>query len=299
MVRGFGPTLETAEGTVKEPAQVRAIAWGARRRESSDHEQKAEATKRRKPSTGFPVVPLPEAAKIVREAGKYGFEHSVSAFARYMGHSTTNSGSFRQRLAAFRDWKLIAGRGDTLVFTDTAKTIALPPDSRSEREALETAFMNCAVFAALYEGVAKGQPIDAQNFGAKAVHELGVSPSAVDRFTTSFIDSAVAAGLAEADNGQFILLDPNAAADAADLEPEDEDAADAPPTEPARGRTRFTQPPPVVHQAWTLPAGAVVFEVRLDRPLPAAVFAQVGAVVQEIESLADRLREIVVDEIEG
>ncbi|MDP8931004.1 MAG: hypothetical protein M3O70_21125 [Actinomycetota bacterium] len=268
--------------------------------EPSDHEQKPDAAKRRKPSTGFPVVPLPEAAKIVREAGKYGFEHSVSAFARYMGHSTTNSGSFRQRLAAFRDWKLIAGRGDTVVFTDTAKTIALPPDSRSEREALETAFMNCAVFAALYEGVAKGQPIDAQNLGAKAVHELGVSPSAVDRFTASFIDSAVAAGLAEADNGQFILLDPNMAAESARAEADDAGiAADGPTAEPARGRARFAQPPPVVHQAWTLPAGAVVFEVRLDRPLPAAVFAQVGAVVQEIEALADRLRELVVDETEG
>ena len=51
------------------------------------------AVSRRKPTTGFPIVPLPEAAKIIREAGKYGFEHSVSAFARFMGHSSTNSGA--------------------------------------------------------------------------------------------------------------------------------------------------------------------------------------------------------------
>jgi hypothetical protein len=58
--------------------------------------------------------------------------------------------------------------------------------------------------------------------------------------------------------------------------------------------------PPVVHQEWTLPAGAVLFEVRLDQPLPAAVFAQVGTVVQEIEALASRLHElVVVDEIDG
>ena len=71
----------------------------------------------------------------------------MSAFARYMGHSTTNSGTFRQRLAAFRDWKLIAGRGDTVVFTDAAKIIAHPPDERAGVEALQTAFMNCGVFS--------------------------------------------------------------------------------------------------------------------------------------------------------
>lgn len=268
--------------------------------ESQTPEQKTVAAKRRKPSTGFPVVPLPEAAKIVREAGKYGFEHSVSAFARYMGHATTNSGSFRQRIAAFRDWKLIAGRGDTVVFTDTAKTIALPPDARSEREALQTAFMNCQVFAALYEGVAKGQAVDAQNLGAKAVHELGVSPSGVDRFTTSFTESAIAAGLAEADNGQFVLLEPNVGGGDTEVEADDEvPVVETAPVEPMRGRTRLGQHPPVVHQAWSLPAGEVVFEVRLDQPLPAAVFAQVGAVVEQIESLADRLRELVVNESAG
>lgn len=265
---------------------------------STSDEAKRDATRkaRRKPGTGFPVVSLPEAAKIVQEAGKYGFEHSVSAFARYMGHATTNSGAFRQRLAAFRDWKLIAGRGDTVVFTDTAKTIALPPDARAERDALQTAFMNCVVFASLYDGVNKGQPVEARGLGAKAVHELGISPGAVDRFTSSFIDSAVAAGLAEADDGQIVLLDPGAASSLGDGDRHEEPDDEGPGPEPPRGRVRLTQAPPVVHQEWTLPAGAVVLEVRLDRPLPAGVFAQLGAVVQEVEALADRLRELVADE---
>lgn len=262
--------------------------------EQPDAPKKPEAAKRRKPTAGFPVVPLPEAAKIIREAGKYGFEHSVSAFARYMGHSTTNSGAFRQRLAAFRDWKLIAGRGDTIVFTDTAKTIAVPPDGRAELEALQTAFMNCAIFAALYEGIAKGQAIEAQNLGAKAVHELGVAPSAIDRFTSSFVDSAVAAGLAEGDNGEFVLLEPGSRTEPAEGDEEADDDSPVVPADLNRGRVR-TQAPPVVHQAWTLPGGGVVFEVRLDRPLPAGVFAQVGAVVEQIESLADRLRDLVID----
>jgi hypothetical protein len=255
---------------------------------------------RRKPGTGFPVVALPEAAKIVREAGKYGFEHSVSAFARYMGHSTTNSGAFRQRLAAFRDWKLIAGRGDTIVFTETGKTIALPPNAAAEREALQTAFMNCSVFATLYDGVAKRQPIQAQGLGAKAVHELGVAPSAVDKFTTSFTDSAVAAGLAKVDNGDVVLLDQALDVDDTDEPPEDQDHLAVPGTRRSEARALLTQAAPVVHQLWSLPAGAVLFEVRLDRPLPAAAFAQVGTVVHEIEALAGRLQELVAaDESNG
>lgn len=256
---------------------------------SSQPDDAKPQTARRKPSTGFPVVPLPEAAKIIREAGKYGFEHSVSSFARYMGHSTTNSGAFRQRLAAFRDWKLIAGRGDTVVFTDSAKTIALPPDARSEREALQTAFMSCVVFGSLYDGVTKGQPVESQNLGAKAVHDLGVSPSAKDRFTSSFIDSAVAAGLAETDNGEIVLLEGGGVADASDDAADEDHVVERGTSEQNGGRIRRTSPPPVVRQEWSLPWGAVLFELSLDRPLPAAVFAQVGAIVQEIEVLANQL----------
>jgi hypothetical protein len=59
-------------------------------------------------------------------------------------------------------------------------------------------------------------------------------------------------------------------------------------------------PPPVVRQEWLVPAGAVLFEVRLDLPLPATLFAQVGTVVREIEALAERLRELVArDETES
>lgn len=260
--------------------------------EKPDDSSKPSPKKRRKPSTGFPVVPLPEAAKIIREAGKYGFEHSISAFARYMGHSTTNSGAFRQRLAAFRDWKLIAGRGDTVVFTDTAKSIAVPPDRAAEHEALQTAFMNCAVFSSLYESVTKGQPVEAQHLGAKAVHELGISPSASDRFTSSFIESAVAAGLAESENGEIVLLELGAAAGGDGVDEDDVTEEEGAATAPARGR-----PPsvgsPVVRQEWPLPSGAVLFEVRLDRPLPAALFTQLGSVVEQVEALASRLQQVL------
>jgi hypothetical protein len=78
-------------------------------------------------------VALPEAVSILRTAGKHGTEHAMSAFATYLGHSTHNSGSFKRRLAAFRDWKFIAGgTGDRVVFTDLGRRVAYPTDPVKE-----------------------------------------------------------------------------------------------------------------------------------------------------------------------
>lgn len=246
----------------------------------------AKGTARRKPSTGFPVVSLAEAAEIVKEAGKYGFEHSVTEFASYMGHTTTNSGAFRQRLAAMRDWKLITGRGDSISMTEVAKLIALPPDEDSELEALRTAFRNCAIFFKLYEESQKGVLLAQQGLGNRAVHAFGVSPSSVSKFITSFVDSAVAAGIAEvSEDDRLTLVQPDDDAAGAD-----EVASSATPSSPTAATTRAPQPgratAPVVHQAWPIDGGTIVFEIRSDRPLPATAYATVGEVVASLERLS-------------
>lgn len=50
---------------------------------------------------------------------------------------------------------------------------------------------------------------------------------------------------------------------------------------------------PVVHQQWTLRSGSVLFEVRLDHPLPAALFGQLGSVVDQVEAPGSRLEELM------
>jgi hypothetical protein len=250
------------------------------------------AAPRRKKTTGFPVVSLDEAAAILKEAGKYGFDHSTAAFATYMGHSTTNSGAFRQRLSAFRDWKLIAGRGDSLAMTDIARVIAHPTDKESERRALQTAFMNSPVFFKLYEGSRQGQPLAQGPLGSRAVLDFGVAPGSKDKFVQSFIDSAVAAGLADLnDDGQVVLLSLSAEGDPVD-QPLAEPQVDGPLTVPApSGRTQpaTRQGTPVIHQVWEIDGGSIVFEIRTDKPLPASAFATVGQVVASLENLAETL----------
>jgi hypothetical protein len=252
---------------------------------------------RRKKSTGFPVVSLDEAATILKEAGKYGFDHSTSMFASYMGHSTTNSGAFRQRLAAFRDWKLIAGRGDSLSMTDIARKIALPPDAEVERQALREAFMNSPVFARLYEDMGKNQPLAQSNLGSKAVHDFGIAPGSRDKFVQSFVDSAVAAGLGEVtDDGQIVLrtmLEDSSDSGRANSDdggaPSDPDVRSGTPGSTVRSQPAARHGSPVVHQAWDIDEGSIVFEIRTDKPLPATAFITVGEVVASLEHLAATL----------
>lgn len=244
-------------------------------------------TSRRKTSTGFPVVTLPEAAEIMQEAGKLGFEHSVEAFAGYMGHTTTNSGAFRQRLAALRSWGLITGRGDTVAITEVGQRLAVTGSEDDERRALREAFQNCEIFARLYGLLAKNQPLPIGNLAAKAVHDLGVAPRAKDKFVDSFAASAVSAGLAETvEDGTVLLLadDPG------------EGAAEQPSPD-LRSPTRVETPtrehpreaPIIVKQRWPIEKGEIVLEIRSSERLPGAVFGSVGRVVEMLEELAEAL----------
>jgi hypothetical protein len=267
--------------------------------EGEDAPTDGKTATRRKPTTGFPVVSLADAALILKEAGKYGFEHSIGEFASYMGHTSTNSGAFRQRLAAMRDWKLIGGRGDHVSMTDIARVIALPPDDASELDALRSAFKNCAIFYKLFEDMQKRTPLARQGLGNRAVHAFGVSPSSVSKFVASFVESAVAAGFAQVDdNGEVTLLD----SDAAFVDSRGVGQETASPTAPtvavaSRSALPSRSATPVVHQAWPIDGGTIVFEIRSERPLPASAYATVGDVVASLERLSLTLAPTTTDSV--
>ena len=251
----------------------------------------------RKRGKGFPVVPLSEAAQILKEAGKYGFEHSTASFAVHMGHKSTTSGAFRQRLAAFRDWGLITGRGGMLTMTEVARKIAMPTDDDAERQALQQAFWNCDVFTGLHEGMAKGQPLDRDRVGSQAVHGFDVAPHRAQQFARSFVDSAVAAQLAKIDGqGSLVLLEPGNDAQPEDGDPPDQrpiiaEAEESQPTQ--TGRPVDRQPSgalsPTIRQSWSISGGEIILEVRSGEALPATVFGAIGEVVTKLEALAASL----------
>lgn len=240
---------------------------------------------------------LAEAATILKEAGKYGFDHSTPMFASYMGHSSTNSGAFRQRLAAFRDWKLIAGRGDSLSMTDIARKIALPPDEQTEIQALREAFMNSPVFARLYEDIGKNRPLTQSNLGSKAIHDFGIAPASNEKFVQSFTESAVAADLGElTDDGLIVLRSISDENDMGDDDlPTDVDRSSR-SSATAHAQPVMRQGAPVVHQVWAIDGGTIAFEIRTDKPLPATAFATVGEVVASLEHLAETLTAVPADD---
>lgn len=253
----------------------------------------------RKRGKGFPVVSLSEAASILKEAGKYGFEHPTASFATHMGHTSITSGAFRQRLAAFRDWGLITGRGDMLTMTEVARKIAMPPDDGAEREALQQAFWNCDVFTGLHEGMAKGQPLDRDRIGSQAVHGFGVAPTRAQQFARSFVDSAVAAHLAKIDGqGNLVLLEPD---DDEQLEDggllEDRPIVTDGEVSRSTQTTRLSDPAPsglsspTIRQSWPITGGEIILEVRSEEALPATVFGAIGDVVTKLEALSASLNE--------
>jgi hypothetical protein len=246
--------------------------------------------RRRRPSTGYPVIDLGEAASVLVRASQHGWEHTVAEVAGYMGHATVNSGAFRAKLAALRDYGLVSGRGESLEITAVGRKIAIPETEAERRAALQEAFAN-TVFDGLYQESVKGQPIAIESIGRRAVSKLGVAPSSLRSFGETFARSAAAAGLAETTgDGKVTLFSrPQAgSSDADNLNPlAGASAAGTPaavPPQAARGSAK-----PVLDQRWPFPDGEVALIVTIGRPLSAADFASIGKVVAQVEQLVEGL----------
>jgi hypothetical protein len=245
--------------------------------ENSDLAAKKEPRQRGK---GFPTVALPDAVRIVREAGKYGTTHALSAFAGYMGHRTTNSGPFKRRFAALRDWGLVTKEGQTVKLTPLGSQLALPTDPSLEPKYLREAFENCVEFQEVYDRSAKGVELDLESVANIAVHELGVSAKTKKAFAGSFAKSAVAVGLAEQPSDEKIVLLAEEMVDDLSATTREEATEERPPVGSSAGQ----HAPVVFRQPWAFPGGQVTLEVRLNRALPPESFTELGAVAKAVES---------------
>jgi hypothetical protein len=234
-------------------------------------------------------VALDEAAEIVRRAGKYGHKHSEDAFASYMGHQTTNSGAFKQRFAAMRSWGLITVEQGQVLLTELGGRIAHPVSDDDDRLALREAFMHAEVFAELYSEGAKGQQLETARLANRAVQNFGVSPKSSGKFAQCFAKSAIAAGLAsEAAPGKIELLgDGSVPLPAPDQVPTSLERAERPASRAAAREVPSAER--IVHQVWPARGGSIAFEVRLDRPLPAQAFSELGEIFQAVERLVGEL----------
>lgn len=247
---------------------------------------------RKSPSTGFPSMPLNDAANAMRKAGAYGYEHQVGALAQYMGHSTTNSGAFKAKLASLRDFGLVVGRGDVLSLSQLAQTIAHPDDTQAELDALQETFFKSDVFAKVHASLAKGVELDLEGIGNAAVRNFGVAAASKQAFIDSFVASAVEAGVAARVDDRRIRVLPRGSAPTSGPERMGTDGTrsqDQKPPGRAQDPPGRQSSPAALHQEWDIAGGQLILEIRSERPIPAAAYAQIAKVVDAAQQLAELL----------
>lgn len=259
--------------------------------EPAETNKPTEATKSSNRGTSFPVLSLPEAAKIIRDAGAYGKQHTASALAAYAGHQTANSGPWKQKAAALREWGLIAAQGETITLTDRALQIAHPESPEKAQAAMLDAFHGSKLFMMIYGDLAKGSELSIAQLGNKAVTSHGVSIGSKDKFTKSFVESAAAVGLAEriGTDKVKILAVTESASPGAPAEQAEDSEVDEPANNKDTTKAKRRVGTPVIDQTWLVKNGEVSFSISSDRALAASTYAEIGKVVTAVEDLVKLL----------
>jgi hypothetical protein len=258
---------------------------------SGEPAKKASPSKR---GAGFPSVTLPAAVEIVRKAGQHGGDHSLNAFAGYAGHSTPNSGPFKAKLAALKDWRLVSANGDRVFLTELGKDFALSESPLEEVDRLRESYLGCRIFKQFYDETPKGIPQKTEQLARRAGLAYGVSAASKEAFVNSLVVSAIAAGLAEADDGQAVtfLSVQVPSDDELDGQVENDHQAEinTRPLPPQR-KTRSSDEShtAVVRQVWPIDGGEVILTVNSSKPIPADAFSLIGEAVTAASKLAERL----------
>ncbi len=237
----------------------------------------------RKRGRGFPVVPLPEAVEALGRIARYGSNHSIGAFAKYLGHESSTSGPFRRRLSAFRDWNFVDYSNGRIALTELGKQVALPSDPSTVPRSLRRAFAGCDVFAEVYDILAKGVPLELEYVGNTAVHEAGVSVQSKTRFAESFARSAEFAGFGKFEGEGVITLHSTPM----ESTPTEVAGASSEPDQDSLGRREGVAE--AIAQRWSIPDGEILFRIRTTEALPATSFGLIQEIVRLLEQLRDAL----------
>ena len=141
---------------------------------------------------GFPRLSLGSAVKIIETASKFGKtwpKEQFAGFGSQSGAGSAKSGAFANRVAALKDYGLIATSKDSVTLTDLSIQIAKPVTKEERTKAIYQAFMNAEIFKKLFDGLDPGEELPLDQVAQYAVFTLGVSRESKDKFLSVFIDS--------------------------------------------------------------------------------------------------------------
>lgn len=263
--------------------------------DSTNGDAKAAKAGKATRGAGYPSLALPDAVALIKTMGQHGKVHTREAVATYAGHTTANSGPFRSKLAALRDFGLIVASSDEVTITELAMRIAHPLSTEDERNALVEAFDRCVLFKKIWNASAKGVALQLGGVANSAVNNYGVAVGTKQQFAESFSRSVVAVGLGEIPKAGEIILRAPIPSESETTDPdiaEDGTARSESAAQPGNQapKTRIPAEAPIVLvQEWPTGDGAITFAVRSRSPLEATTFGLVGTVIQSIEALAKAL----------
>lgn len=274
--------------------------------ERDTHEAATKSPKRAR-GASFPTMPLGEAVAIIKKIANYGTTHTNEAVASLLGHTTANSGPYRTKVAALKDFGLLTGRGDDLTVTPLALELTHPGLDANPQTSLAAAFRSCKLFSTVYDALPRGRELDVDALANSALHNYGVATQAKKSFATSFVKSGETAGLlVSVEGGKIRLPDQGGAAmteyvqDEPDQAPAVKSSPDqAPVVKPPSGKEPGASvfAAAVVNHSWPIDGGTIHFIVESSRPLPAAAYSVIGAVIGAGDKLAVMLgpQEVAVE----
>lgn len=256
---------------------------------TEDSEASAGKAPKRARGTGFPAMPLSDAVVLIKKVASYGTTHTNAAVASFLGHQTPNSGPYRSKVAALKDYGLLAGRGDELTVTALGLEITHPGLDADPKASLSKAFRSCKLFAAVYDGLPKDRDLEVSALANSALHNHGVAAQSKDAFARSFVKSGETAGLlASVEDGRIRLP---ATVEASSGSSEDEKFENPDLRVPASRQANVTPvlSTAVVNHNWPIEGGTIRFVVESSRPLPATAYGVIGTVIEAGDKLADML----------
>ena len=254
---------------------------------------------RRPRGAGFPGLTLSDAVALVKQIAGFGASHNNASLSSALGHTTPNSGPYRSKIAALKDYGLLSGRNDELMVTPLGQELANPGFASNTAADLRTAFEQCQLFTKVLGELSKGQDIAIAGLANHAMNRHGVSAQSKDAFANVFVKSGVTAGVVElVGTDQFRIVDPSESRN--DVLDDNSD----PGAEAAEGVVRapgtVTSPGgsaprhneyvnAVVNHSWQIDGGVIRFVVETSRTLPASAYGVVGSVIEAGDKLADML----------
>lgn len=103
-------------------------------------------------NTSIPTARLPELIEAVKTIyGKFGSkEVDHETVSRVLGHSTSRSGAYKQKLADMRSFGLVDARGNFRI-TERGRKVSYPNNQEEEREGLVEAVKDVDLWKLIYE----------------------------------------------------------------------------------------------------------------------------------------------------